>query len=85
MWELICKSSIAWSGLLSDEPQRRRRVFKDLSYQLPLRPLLRFLYMYVGRRGFLDGWPGFHYCVLLAIYEYMIQLKARADAPGADA
>ena len=85
MQELINNRSIDWSGLISDEPQRRRRALKDLSYELPLRPLLRFLYMYVGRRGFLDGWPGFHYCVLLAIYEYMIQLKARADAPRADA
>jgi hypothetical protein len=31
--------------------------------------------MYVLRRGFLDGWPGYLYCRLLASYEFMIVLK----------
>jgi len=61
--------------LVSRDPADRRRAIKELSFRLPFRPTLRFLYMYVFRRGFLDGRAGLHYCRLLAIYEYMIVLK----------
>ncbi len=43
-------------------PVVRRRALKELSFRLPCRPLLRFLYMYVLRLGFLDGLPGYYYC-----------------------
>jgi len=69
------KRAIDWSGLVSGGAQRRRRALKDLSYRLPFRPLLRFLYVYIGRLGILDGRPGFDYAMLLAFYEYMIGLK----------
>ena len=45
--------------------------------RLPLRPWLKFIYMYFLRRGFLDGMPGLTYCTLQAIYEYMICLKIK--------
>lgn len=61
--------------LFSRTAVERRQALKELSYRLPFRPLLRFLYMYLLRRGFLDGRAGFTYCRLLAIYEYMIVLK----------
>ncbi len=66
-----------WGGLWAREPTRRRRALKALSMRLPFRPLLRFLYMFVVRRGFLDGRAGLTYCRLLAIYEYLIVLKTR--------
>jgi len=66
---------VDWAGLLSAEPERRRRALKSLSYNLPCRPALRFFYMYVLRRGFLDGKPGYLYCRLLAAYEFMIVVK----------
>ena len=47
----------------------RRRAFKHLSYHMPGRPALRFLYQYLLRGGFLDGGPGWRYCRLLARYE----------------
>lgn len=43
----------------------------------PMRPLLRFLYMYFVRLGFLDGRPGLHLAQLMASYEYMISLLYR--------
>jgi len=61
--------------LTSGDPVIRRRAIKEFSFRLPFRPTLRFLYMYLLRRGFLDGKAGLHYCRLLAIYEYMIVLK----------
>jgi len=58
-----------WAALWSGPPLARRRALKHLSYRLPARPLLRFLYQYFWRRGFLDGPPARRYCALLARYE----------------
>lgn len=55
--------------LLAGERLRRRRALKRLSYAMPFRPMLRFIYQYVLRRGFMDGAPGLRYCQLLARYE----------------
>lgn len=62
---------------LSRDPAQRRRALKALSARLPFRPLLKFVYMYLIGRGFLDGRAGFTYCVLQAFYEYMIVLRTR--------
>ncbi len=65
-----------WAGLFSlADAVRRRRALKHLAYYLPFRPALRFGYMYGLKLGFLDGLPGFHYCRLLAFYEYLVSLK----------
>jgi len=64
-----------WKDLFSLKPEIRRRGMKELSFRLPFRPTLRFLYMYFFRRGFLDGWPGYVYCRLLTTYESMIVFK----------
>jgi glycosyltransferase involved in cell wall biosynthesis len=79
------KASINMSGsaLVRDSVRRlrlrheRRQALKQLATLAPFRPMLRFIYMYVLKRGFLDGLAGFHYCMLLAFYEYMITLKRR--------
>jgi hypothetical protein len=73
---------VDWTALVTGDAQTRRRALKDLSYALPFRPLLRFLYVYVGRLGLLDGRPGFDYAVLLAFYEYLIGLKRRENERG---
>ena len=41
------------------------------------RPLIKFLLLYVLKRGFLDGRPGFTYALLQSIYEAMIVLKVQ--------
>ena len=56
-------------ALLAGSPLARRRALKHLSYHLPGRPALRFIYQYLLRGGFLDGSAGYHYCRLLARYE----------------
>jgi glycosyltransferase involved in cell wall biosynthesis len=69
---------IPWRhGLALRDPVKRRRLMKELSWRTPCRPSLRFLYMYVLRFGFLDGWPGFTYCRLLSQYEYLVTLKMK--------
>ncbi len=60
--------------------QERQQARKRLADSLPARPLWRFLYLYFMRGGFLDGGPGFHYCVLMAIYDYLIVLKTKEDS-----
>lgn len=71
------KWPLAFDGLLAPDPVARRRVLKEMSFRVPFRPTLRFLYMYLFRLGFLDGHAGLTYCRLLAIYEYMIVLKVQ--------
>ncbi|MEM9771754.1 MAG: glycosyltransferase family 2 protein [Cyanobacteria bacterium P01_D01_bin.73] len=67
---------IAWKDLLFAETEiARRHALKDLSLRVPFRPLVRFLYMYFGLGGILDGRAGFTWCVLQAFYEYLILLK----------
>ena len=57
--------------------QKRRRVQKRLFYKLPFRPILKFVVLYFGKLGFLDGRPGFTYALLQSIYEYFISLKVK--------
>lgn len=58
-------------------PEQRRQALKRCADFLPAKPLARFLYLYVLKGAFLDGLPGFHYCVLMAFYDYLVILKAR--------
>ncbi|PMS37041.1 glycosyltransferase involved in cell wall biosynthesis [Trinickia symbiotica] len=62
-------------ALLSRNFEVRRYHQKGLFSKLPFRPLLKFFVLYVVRRGFLDGGPGFSYALLQSIYEYFIVLK----------
>lgn len=63
------RESVSVSDLLRGPTLARRRALKRLSYRLPCRPALRFVYQYLLRRGFLDGAAGLRYCRLLARYE----------------
>jgi len=58
-----------------DRPDVRTQKHKRIFMRLPLRPWARFFYMYVWKRGFLDGKPGFLYSVLKAIQEFHISCK----------
>ncbi|MGA3006730.1 MAG: glycosyltransferase family 2 protein [Opitutaceae bacterium] len=69
----------AWGAFFSPDGLVRRRALKALSYALPGRPALRFVYQYLLRRGFLDGRAGFRYCRLLARYEGFIAAELRTQ------
>ncbi|MEY2525603.1 MAG: hypothetical protein QOE73_374 [Verrucomicrobiota bacterium] len=60
---------------LSNAPVERRRRLKMLSQRLPFRPLLRFLYIYVWQKGFLDGRDGYYFARLHAFYEFLSVAK----------
>ena len=70
-------AAVSWRQLFSAARLQRRRALKQLSYGLPCRPLLRFIYQYGLRRGFLDGRPGLRYCRLLARYEGFATVELR--------
>jgi glycosyltransferase involved in cell wall biosynthesis len=54
-----------------------RRCLKRWSHALPFRPLLRFLYVFVWQRGFLDGIEGYYFARLHAVYEFLCVAKTR--------
>ena len=64
-------------ALFARDVTERRVHQKGLFYNLPARPLVKFLLLYFGKRGFLDGHAGLTYSVLQSFYEYMIVLKTR--------
>jgi glycosyltransferase involved in cell wall biosynthesis len=60
---------------LFGSPLQRKRFIKRFWARLPLRPLLRFLWMYVIQRGFLDGRAGLIFCTLMTMHEAVISAK----------
>lgn len=68
--------TLKWADLFFGKSEvKRRHALKNLSLRLPLRPILRFIYMYFLLGGWLDGSPGLAWCTLQAFYEYLIVLK----------
>lgn len=69
-------------------PISRRRCLKRIAARMGCRPFLRFLYLFVIRRGFLDGRSGFMFCRLRVAHEIHIAVKiaeARANQESAQA
>lgn len=60
---------------LFGSPLERKRFIKRLWARLPFRPLLRFIWMYVIKAGFLDGRPGLIFCTLMTMHEAVISAK----------
>ena len=69
--EHLCRRSMPWKQLFSPDRTVRRRAAKALSWRLPCRPTMRFVYMMFLRGGVLDGPAGWTYCRLMAEYERM--------------
>jgi hypothetical protein len=65
------------SAKISSRTVDRRRKLKTLSQHLPFRPLLRFLYVYVWQKGFLDGAEGYYFARLHGFYEFLSVAKTR--------
>ena len=65
------------SEKISSQTVDRRRKLKTISQHLPFRPLLRFLYVYVWQKGFLDGMEGYYFARLHGFYEFLSVAKTR--------
>ncbi len=50
---------------------------KGIFYKLPGRPIIKWFYMVIWRRAFLDGRAGVTYSTLQSIYEYFIVLRTK--------
>jgi glycosyltransferase involved in cell wall biosynthesis len=70
-------AALPWRQLWRSDRTQRRRALKRIAYRLPLRPVLRFFYIYAVKRGFLDGRAGLHYAAMIGVYQYMIDLNER--------
>ena len=55
----------------------RKSTQKQLFYKIPLRPFIKFIYIYFFKKGFLDSYEGFIYALLQSIYEFFIVLKVK--------
>ena len=63
------------SDLISKDPLVKRAAMKRLAVRMPGRPLWYFLYSYIIRKGFLDGYDGLVFCRMRALYHQMINIK----------
>ena len=60
---------------LQDKRVSFHRRLKLATSRLPMRPFLRFCYIYFLQRGFLDGIEGYYFARLHACYEWMSVIK----------
>jgi glycosyltransferase involved in cell wall biosynthesis len=64
------------SARLLGSPVERKRFLRERVWpRLPFKPLVLFVYMYLVRRGFLDGRPGLVLCVFHAWQEFVVGIK----------
>src|SRR6266851_7689323 len=75
-------------SLLASPVQRKRFLRERVWPSVPAKPLALFVYMYLLRRGFLDGRAGLALCVFHAFQEFMVglklaELRRSADEPSA--
>ncbi len=64
-------------NIFSKHSSFRNPALKSWLIRLPGWPLLRFLHAYFFNLGFLEGSPGFIYCVNMAYHEFLISIKMR--------
>jgi len=68
----------SWArALLSSDFHERRYHQKGLYYRMPCRPLLKWIYLVIVRRAFMDGMPGLRYAWLQTVYESLIDMHVR--------
>jgi hypothetical protein len=73
--EAVTRHKIKLRGFFSMDRAIRRSNLRQLSRRLPFRAIVRFLYQYVFKLGFLDGQAGLTFCIMMATYEGWIVLK----------
>jgi hypothetical protein len=81
----LANAPLAMGDIFSRDALKRRRGLKRLAARAGFRPILRFVYLYFIRRGFLDGRPGLLFCLLRVAHEIHITVKlAEAQARSWD-
>jgi glycosyltransferase involved in cell wall biosynthesis len=67
-------TKISWTEFMTN-PYYAKAIVKDLWTFIPFTPLIRFLYMYILRLGFLDGRHGFMIAFFYAFQDYVAKTK----------
>lgn len=76
------RATLTPSRLIAGDPVERRRAAARLFARLPFRPLLRFCYLFLWKRGFLDGAAGLRFCRLNYQYRLRIEQELKSLAKG---
>jgi glycosyltransferase involved in cell wall biosynthesis len=77
-WEAVVESTCKDdSHLLQNELVKGKRRLRRIFRMLPFRPTLRFLYVFIWQKGFLDRWPGYVFARLHGQYEFLSVVKAQ--------
>lgn len=66
-----------WKSVFSKTPAVRRKALKDISFRVPWRAALVYVYLMFVKRGVLDGRTGWMFCRMRSYYEFMIAAKMR--------
>ncbi len=74
-WEARVAAEERGGQALAHQHVDLKRSLKRFAKRLPFRPLLRFLYIYVWQKGFLDGREGYYFARLHAMYESLSVAK----------
>ena len=80
-----------WEAIVENEKKEKadsiqnnevklKRKLRMVFRKLPFRPALRFLYLYIWQKGFLDGWSGYVFARLHGHYEFLSVAKAKEVA-----
>jgi glycosyltransferase involved in cell wall biosynthesis len=75
--QIGCEKFSLRKALIGKDFTEKRYHQKGLFYKLPGRPIIKWMYMVIIRRAFLDGSAGLTYATLQSIYEYFIVLKSK--------
>lgn len=67
---------VGFDSLFSSDALTRRAALKRLAARIPGRGVAYFLYVYLWRGGFRDGRDGFVFCVMRAMYQAEVAVKA---------
>ena len=63
------------SDLMSRNPRKRQKAMKYIFMYLPARPIIYFLFKYIIKCGFLDGWKGLIFVLMETYYHFMVVIK----------
>jgi glycosyltransferase involved in cell wall biosynthesis len=77
-WEAIVENEQKEKAdLIQHNEVKLKRKLRMFFRKLPFRPMLRFLYVYIWQKGFLDGWAGYVFARLHGQYEFLTKAKTR--------
>ncbi|MFO7826497.1 MAG: glycosyltransferase family 2 protein [Cyclobacterium sp.] len=66
-----------FKNIFTSQESLRNPALKSWLSKVPGWPLLRFFQAYLVNFGFIEGVPGLIYCINMAYYEFLIQIKMR--------